>query len=249
MRSKKAFTLIELLVVIAIIAILAAILFPVFATAREKARQSTCASNLKQIGLAYVQYCQDNDEVTPYACWKNGYCGGSGAYWGTSPGWLLYPYVKSTAVWRCPSDSVNTIPVNPPSSSNTLGGVNNVSYGYNLFYFELCHAPLSSCASNSAPVPLQMSQVSSPASIVAFFGSWGPGDPWSIEQSAAFVKIEGYPTATVPALAVGHSQGGNAAFADGHVKWLPSNYLMSQGIQEINSGTCRPPGSPTIFHE
>ena len=68
-RNRNAFTLIELLVVIAIIAILAAILFPVFAKAREKARQTSCASNLKQIGLAVMQYAQDNDENLAAAWW------------------------------------------------------------------------------------------------------------------------------------------------------------------------------------
>ena len=66
MSTRKGFTLIELLVVIAIIAILAAMLLPVFATARERARQSSCANNLKQLGTAWVAYCQDFDERTPY---------------------------------------------------------------------------------------------------------------------------------------------------------------------------------------
>jgi len=97
MNKNKGFTLIELLVVIAIIAILAAILFPVFAKVREKARQISCLSNLKQIGLGVVQYNQDNDEKMP-----NGYSG-----WGTASGWAgqIYPYVKSTAAYRCPDDS------------------------------------------------------------------------------------------------------------------------------------------------
>ncbi|MDR3708349.1 MAG: DUF1559 domain-containing protein [Capsulimonadaceae bacterium] len=90
------FTLIELLVVIAIIAILAAILFPVFATAREKARQSTCASNLKQLGLALVQYTQDSDDCPP-----NG-----NSRTAAVSGWAgqIYPYVKSKAVYVCPDD-------------------------------------------------------------------------------------------------------------------------------------------------
>lgn len=68
-KTKKGFTLIELLVVIAIIAILAAILFPVFAKAREKARQTTCTNNTKQIGTGLMQYAQDNDETLPYLNW------------------------------------------------------------------------------------------------------------------------------------------------------------------------------------
>ncbi|BDI29839.1 hypothetical protein CCAX7_18900 [Capsulimonas corticalis] len=123
----RGFTLIELLVVIAIIAILAAILFPVFAKAREKARQTACISNTKQLGLAFVQYVQDNDEALPAS--------GGGTDPAApactivaSPSWVLaehilnttsacpsnqlpvqngalYPYVKSAQVYKCPSDS------------------------------------------------------------------------------------------------------------------------------------------------
>ena len=98
MKNRRGFTLIELLVVIAIIAILAAILFPVFAKAREKARQITCASNEKQLGLGVLQYTQDNDERLP--------CGNvNGGALGNFPdGWAgqIYPYVKSTGVYKCP---------------------------------------------------------------------------------------------------------------------------------------------------
>ncbi|NLC56519.1 MAG: DUF1559 domain-containing protein [Armatimonadetes bacterium] len=94
MMRRRGFTLIELLVVIAIIAILAAILFPVFARARENARKANCASNLKQIGTALLMYSQDYDErymlhclgVVP-SCWNQ----------------VLEPYVKNTQVFRCPS--------------------------------------------------------------------------------------------------------------------------------------------------
>jgi prepilin-type N-terminal cleavage/methylation domain-containing protein len=118
---RKGFTLIELLVVIAIIAILAAILFPVFAKAREKARQASCQSNLKQIGLATIQYMADYDQRTPLATGNTGKevtsesCG-QGAGWcsnknATRPGavksglvhYRLDPYVKNTQLWMCPS--------------------------------------------------------------------------------------------------------------------------------------------------
>ena len=102
-RLKGGFTLIELLVVIAIIAILAAILFPVFAQAREKARAISCLSNEKQLGLGTMQYTQDNDER-----WPIGSAGFSGPTNGIPIGWagLIYPYVKSTNVYLCPDDTL-----------------------------------------------------------------------------------------------------------------------------------------------
>lgn len=101
----RGFTLIELLVVIAIIAILAAILFPVFAAAREKARQTTCASNERQIGLALLQYVQDYDEVAPCGTSLNSWWTGISAI---GPGWAgqLYPYIKSAGIFVCPSDTL-----------------------------------------------------------------------------------------------------------------------------------------------
>ncbi|MDR3708978.1 MAG: DUF1559 domain-containing protein [Capsulimonadaceae bacterium] len=109
-RAIIGFTLIELLVVIAVIAILAAILFPVFATAREKARQSTCTSNLKQIGLAANQYIQDYDEnFFPRCVAPNqnpGVYGANQVMWMDIPGKqsLLLPYLKSTQVAFCPDE-------------------------------------------------------------------------------------------------------------------------------------------------
>lgn len=103
-KPKTAFTLIELLVVIAIIAILAAILFPVFGRARENARTSSCASNLKQIGLAFIQYTQDYDESYPIA-------GGSLKFkdpdLSKARGWMeqIFPYTKSEQIYKCPSDT------------------------------------------------------------------------------------------------------------------------------------------------
>src|SRR5438093_13107743 len=94
MYKRRAFTLIELLVVIAIIAILAAILFPVFAQAREKARTATCSSNLKQIGIAVVMYAQDYDETYPPA--NYGPMASAGQHWYG----LVDPYVKANVPSR-----------------------------------------------------------------------------------------------------------------------------------------------------
>ena len=101
-RTKAGFTLIELLVVIAIIAILAAILFPAFAKARESARRSSCSSNLKQLGITIMQYTQEYDEKYPQA---NGYRGGT---WENTWYWNVHPLVKSYDVFRCPSDPIGT---------------------------------------------------------------------------------------------------------------------------------------------
>jgi len=134
-NSKRAFTLIELLVVVAIIALLAAILFPVFARAREKARQASCTSNLKQLGLGFIQYEQDYDEMTPpvmsgacvanpiFGSFTNNNDNAGGNCTGATPhavGWadVIYPYVKSMGVYYCPDLNFQT----------------NTSYGMNGFF-------------------------------------------------------------------------------------------------------------------
>ena len=128
----NAFTLIELLVVIAIIAILAAILFPVFAQAREKARQTACLAGTRQIGIALNMYLQDNDESMPLV--NQGTAGGS-----TCPCWTdsMQTYIKSTGFYSgCPS-ATNVSPWQPsdPAVAATISrGKNNVVYGINTLY-------------------------------------------------------------------------------------------------------------------
>jgi prepilin-type N-terminal cleavage/methylation domain-containing protein/prepilin-type processing-associated H-X9-DG protein len=125
---RRGFTLIELLVVIAIIAILAAILFPVFARAREKARQASCLSNLKQLGLAMLMYVQDYDGVFPYIHDTNATDGryyiSDGSVAGFFRGWedLVYPYTKNHQLMECPSKSC------------TAGGSPAHSYTYNYYF-------------------------------------------------------------------------------------------------------------------
>ncbi len=104
-QSRRAFTLIELLVVIAIIAILAAILFPVFAKAREKSRQSSCMSNVKQLGLGALMYAQDYDEHFPALAYSDSFP--TANVWNGLYPWVMtvMPYVKNWQVGVCPSDS------------------------------------------------------------------------------------------------------------------------------------------------
>src|SRR3954469_12892595 len=117
LMKRAAFTLIELLVVIAIIAILAAILFPVFAQAREKARSISCLSNLKQGGLAYAMYTQDYDETTPLQKSNDP----AGGYWYN----LIQPYIKNWQLMLCPDRAQTTTKTGinyPPSLNGRLMG-------------------------------------------------------------------------------------------------------------------------------
>jgi len=125
--KKNGFTLIELLVVIAIIALLAAILFPVFQRARENARRSACASNEKQIALGFIQYEQDNDERPPCGINRvNGGCAWTGIGWGW--GGEVYPYLKNEDVYDCPDDKAAGV---MDQVSNTTFKGPTTSYAYN----------------------------------------------------------------------------------------------------------------------
>jgi prepilin-type N-terminal cleavage/methylation domain-containing protein/prepilin-type processing-associated H-X9-DG protein len=120
-QSRRGFTLIELLVVIAIIAILASILFPVFARARENARRSSCLSNMKQQGLGVMQYTQDYDEKYPQAYYypDNSSSSGGYAHWSG----LIQPYVKSNQLFVCPSDKNGGLAPTNFTGNNSGAGV------------------------------------------------------------------------------------------------------------------------------
>jgi prepilin-type N-terminal cleavage/methylation domain-containing protein/prepilin-type processing-associated H-X9-DG protein len=143
MRRQRGFTLIELLVVIAIIAILAAILFPVFAQAREKARQTGCLSNLRQLGLATQMYMQDYDETVPWSClgrvWEKR------AYKNIRPDnvylvEMVTPYVKNAQIWYCPSTGPDYIWKEAWKEPFSFNGT---SYIYNMMCITV-----NSCAPN-----------------------------------------------------------------------------------------------------
>ncbi len=151
-NRSSGFTLIELLVVIAIIAILAAILFPVFAQAREKARAIACLSNTKQLALGIIQYEQDVDEKTPPGV--NPYGGGEG--WAGQ----IYPYVKSTGVFLCPDDSTSTHAGNVAFHYS--------SYGYNSQVSIADPSQPNGCAS-AEPDSLTLAAYNAPAKTVLLF--------------------------------------------------------------------------------
>ncbi|BDI30459.1 hypothetical protein CCAX7_25100 [Capsulimonas corticalis] len=154
-NAKKAFTLIELLVVIAIIAILAAILFPVFAKAREKARQTACSSNLKQLGLATMQYNQDYDEKFPASNWY-----GSG--WESR----LFPYVKSPGVFVCPDDGT-------PQTGTPTGTAYPISYAENAVIAGYGGATASSNPYGNYTGGCPLSVMAAPASTVMLYECQG----------------------------------------------------------------------------
>ena len=150
-EGRQAFTLIELLVVIAIIAILVAILFPVFAQARSKARQASCLSNLRQVGTAVAMYRDDYDGITPIIRECSPAPGWMPCQAGrVTLGWMdfLQPYTKNYGVFKCPSDATEIVPVPPTATALSAaqagqgyvfgdpatrpGGQNRCSYGYNM---------------------------------------------------------------------------------------------------------------------
>jgi prepilin-type N-terminal cleavage/methylation domain-containing protein/prepilin-type processing-associated H-X9-DG protein len=226
-HPRFGFTLIELLVVIAIISILAAILFPVFATARDKARATACLSNQKQIGLAFNQYCQDYDETSPNACL--GPCGVWGS--GLTVGELLLPYTKTVAIWRCPSDTVNTGAVGTDGfvGASPYPCCQNPSYAYNVYFMTLWKQCATTSGSTWIQPPLTMSQMQTPSNDLILIEAWTTFG-WLDDGIGTFQQRSvGSPLNTISATAmVGHNNGGNETFADGHVKWLNGTYLLGQ---------------------
>ena len=228
---KKAFTLIELLVVIAIIAILAAILFPVFARARENARKAACMSNLKQIGLGVMMYVQDYDEKYPIA--NNTYPAITGR-WYT----LLQPYTKSTQVFVCPD-------TNPPSATpysygwniaGTWGGDNTVGYAGNGFGY----IPTNPWTPDKS-LGLSQAAVSEPSATILVTDPTSNGYSGNgVYAYGAFtqpyipVLHGGQPYSQTTATVTDFSGGGNYLFADGHVKFIQSSRSFCSSMWDVD---------------
>ena len=209
---RNGFTLIELLVVIAIIAILAAILFPVFAQAREKARAISCLSNLKQAGTAYAMYTQDYDETTPLQK-SNATVANGGGYWF----WLIQPYVKNWNLMVCPDRDLTTTKTGDSYPAG-LGG-RFAGYGYNDGWvsdscYGLTCGVKDPVAGNIRPGQ-PLADIATPADCVAFGDTYDtPG--YSIGMDNIISGADG-PTTTSR---VRHQGMLNYAFVDGHAKTI-----------------------------
>jgi prepilin-type processing-associated H-X9-DG protein/prepilin-type N-terminal cleavage/methylation domain-containing protein len=216
-----AFTLIELLVVIAIIAILAAILFPVFAKAREKARQTSCLSNLKQLSLAMLMYTQDYDETWPIgdyftdSSYSNEYAWDFHLNWNTGATelGLLGPYTKNSQIEACPS----AVGLNGEGRPYT-------GYGYNVSYIGGLWWPGYFGRASSA-----LAAVQKPAETMLLADSaiWNtmiapPGDTGN-----NLIESPRDPLYVGPTVHFRHNGTANVAFCDGHAKALTAKYNIS----------------------
>jgi len=235
--------LIELLVVIAIIAILAAILFPVFAKAREKARQISCLSNEKQLGLGILQYMQDYDEKFP--------CGDlppAGSTYGGGAGWAnqVYAYVKSTGVYTCPDDAgyggttIESYAINENLAAGAKVDGNNTPEGGALTVAS-CNAPASTvllgethACGQYTPVTT-VGELTSPA-ITGFSwaGTGGPGLNVASNVCTNYALGLVVGPRQYPNNPARHTNWGNWLLADGHAKFL-NPLLISPGFNARHS--------------
>jgi len=209
--TRRGFTLIELLVVIAIIAILAAILFPVFAKAREKARQTSCLSNTKQLCLSFLMYVQDYDEVfpgrimqpTPATSWVA----------------LIYPYTKNSQLFRCPSYDVRYTRYADEGSGGTTTPIPG-NMGYN--FCGVGGATGASCAMSLITQPVAVPLIAD--SVCCGLKSTGT-DPRNCLYIGPGTNTATYPNNVHPRMAV-HNDGINIGFCDGHGKWYADNNVQ-----------------------
>ncbi len=215
MMRRHGFTLIELLVVIAIIAILAAILFPVFAQVREKGRQSACLSNLNQISKAFLMYANDYSQMMPVVAW---------AFRPVSPDALLWtgmiaPYVKDTGVYRCPS---------APNAGYGAVWRDRLNLGYGLNWFW--GLPYTS----SMDYIVSLSKVTRPAAAILVMDS--VVDPAAPEPLGGFMvmpfgfenRARVLPMNKTGGYSTRHAEGTIVSFADGHAKWFRGNTLYAR---------------------
>jgi prepilin-type N-terminal cleavage/methylation domain-containing protein/prepilin-type processing-associated H-X9-DG protein len=212
--SKRAFTLIELLVVIAIIAILAAILFPVFAKVREKARQTSCVSNEKQIALGVTQYVQDYDETLPSITMD---FNPGGLFVSDRHMWTdaIYPYIKSTGVFRCPSNSKANTPGGPsvPASGSATFAYAAAIYDYGNGGVYSGTTVEQGSFSPDSTIPSALASFTAPSETILL------GEPIAQTGYCWYMTAHNYGAGLETPSDI-HNGGSNLAFVDGHVKWL-----------------------------
>ncbi len=243
--QNKAFTLIELLVVIAIIAILAAILFPVFGRARENARRTSCLSNMKQLGLGLMQYTQDYDEAIPLFSKMNpdgtSFTQGIRGYAGR-----IFPYVKSKQVFVCPST-----PYDLPQAPITMSYAGSSNPGTGDRFLAAFVSPSKTVAlMEFYGNPFDFSSPSEDGS-PRFGNDAGEVDPsWSVSSKTRRLLTgplsRGWdnPTPHIGFPEGIHLGGSNWLFFDGHAKWLKGS-MVSQG-RSANSPECNQGNVPAL---
>ncbi|MCX7993865.1 MAG: prepilin-type N-terminal cleavage/methylation domain-containing protein [Fimbriimonadales bacterium] len=215
MNRQRGFTLIELLVVIAIIAVLAAILFPVFANARAKARQSACTSNLNQISKAFLMYANDYSQMMPTVGWIFRPTPDNAPLWTA----MIMPYAKNRDLFRCPEAS-------NPEYGEVWSQRARLSYGLNWFW----GFPYQS----SMDYVVSLSKVTRPAAAILVLDSV-PIQPTADPFGGYMVTPFGFenrarvlPMNKPSGYAARHSEGVMVAFADGHAKWFKGDQLYAR---------------------
>jgi prepilin-type N-terminal cleavage/methylation domain-containing protein/prepilin-type processing-associated H-X9-DG protein len=242
LRIHSGFTLIELLVVIAIIAILAAILFPVFAQAREQARKTSCLNNMKQLSLGYLMYVQDNDEIFPKRDNGDGDASLAGDLRDPVPGdsnGLVYPYYKNFGILTCPDDTERAQYVDPnlitPVDVAMTPYWSGVYYGWKAAWgWGQTYGYNGLQGGGNGQYPSQgvdlrpLAAINHPSNTILLAHSLGPGVGTACGQSATWGQgwfIQWQPDCNAPndffaPITSIHNGGAPTAFCDGHVKFV-----------------------------